>query len=101
MNLSLLRTLLTQEFSYETCSRILAETARLRREDIGGRWYFLLLNKIFVHIIDHPDLRDFGGPTVMNISHRALVGVDAIERGDHAALSVAADRVADAYSDLS
>jgi hypothetical protein len=104
MNLTLLRLLLGQPYSHEVCTEIIGETARLLRADTTVRWYFLLLNRIFVYIIGDPNsLRDAdtGGPVLTSICIAAKLGVDAIEKSDGSQLVSAANELTAAYSLLS
>ena len=103
MNLSLLRILLGQTYSHEVCIEIVSETARLFRQEASPRWYFLLLNRIFVYIIAHPDdLKDADTvePTLRALSISAALGIDAIEQQDQDELILAANGLAAAYARL-
>jgi hypothetical protein len=102
-NLTLLRLLLGQTFSHEICTEIISETSRLYREDITSRWFFLLLNRIFVYIADHGEnLADANvvEPQLRSISESARFGIDAIEKSDNTGLLAAANNLTAAYSQL-
>jgi hypothetical protein len=102
-NLTLLRLLLGQTYSYEVCAEIISETARLCKEEIADRWFFLLLNRVFVYIADHgEDLTDAEvvEPLLRSISKSAQFGVIAIEKSDNAGLLAAANDLTAAYSQL-
>lgn len=101
-NLKPLRTLLAHIDSHERCSTILAETARLFGTQDPNSWYFFLLNRVFVSIIDDPDMfygvSNIPPPVLRDISQYALNGIDAIERDDRDALIASANGLTNAHS---
>lgn len=105
MNLEPLRNLLGRINSYETCSKIVAETSRLSRDSGQERWYFLLLNRTFVWLIDEPDMfygvsENNPSPTLRAVWECAVSGIDAIERGDSQALKASANRLTSRLTSL-
>ena len=102
-NLTLLRLLLRQTFRYEVCTEIISETSRLSREDNAGRWFFLLLNRVFVYIADQGEnLTDANAVELLlrSISRSAQFGIDAIEKSDNTGLLAAANDLTAAYCQL-
>lgn len=99
MNFATLRSALSLTYSHEACLEILAETAIRYRELTPFRWYFLLLNRIFVQVIDNPELyeADHIEPLWITLSQEALAGIEAIEIGDQIAVCASADRLTEAY----
>ena len=97
-NLAQLRFLLEHIHSYEHCSLILSETARLFNERDG--WFFHLLNKTIRSVIDDQDTfygvgDSVPSPVLESISLAALHGIAAIELGDAAELKKAAQELTD------
>jgi hypothetical protein len=74
----------------------------LYREPGVNRWFPLLLNRIFVEIIDNPDLihADTAEPVLEVIALQGSRAIDAIERGETQVLLQAADRLTEAYCGL-
>src|SRR2546423_100615 len=104
-NLQPLRSLLKHVHSRETCPRILDETARLYREPLPERWYFLLLNRVFAFVIDDPDMfygvsEDNPSPTLNDIAQTAISGIGAIERMDEQSLISSANHLTEKFSAL-
>ena len=102
-SLAPLRILLERIHSQEICAEVLAETARLFHLPHSHRWYFLLVNRIFVYLIDEPDMfygvdDDNPSPVLRNITQIVLNGISAIERDDRDALAASANDLTKAYS---
>ena len=100
MPLKPLRTLLGQGYSFPVCAGILSETATLFKEPIRFRWYFLLLNRIFVEIVSNPDFRqaDTVDPILDVIFQQALKGLDAAEKEDTGTVVLCANQLTEAYA---
>ena len=100
MQLSPLRTLLGQRYSFDTCRVIAGESATLYREPLEFRWYFLLLNRIFSEIIGNPDFHeaDTIDPILDVVFEYALKGVDAAEQGNVEVLLLCANQLTEAYT---
>jgi hypothetical protein len=99
MNLRPLRSLLRPPYSDEALGQILIETSRLYREDLEHRWFFLLLNRVFVRVLDNPDLTepDTAEPVLQTLSAQALIGLTGIEQRDRDLLISAANQITEAY----
>jgi hypothetical protein len=102
MKLEHLRSLLGQTYSFDVLRKILDETARLYREDLENRWFFLLLNRVFVQVLDSPDLidPDTADPILEVLSAQAINGLEAIARSDQGLLVSSADQLTEAYCGL-
>ena len=99
MNLATLRTLLGHIHSHESCSKILAETATLFREQGANRWYFFLLNRVVGDLIDDPEIfpPNMNSPVLAEISQYAISGLDAIDRQDSEAVVACANHVVEGF----
>lgn len=97
MNLTRLRGLLQQACSHETCLGIIGETSALYREEIPSRWFFLLLNRIFSHVIDNPELIDpeTADPVLSTLLEHALLGLSVLD--DQELLVQSAQQLTEAY----
>ena len=102
MNFERLKSLLAQRPSHDLCVQVLNETASLFREDLPGRWYFLFINRVFEQVISNPELHDpdTADPILEVLSKKAIEGLEALERGDHAELGSSANQITEAYCGL-
>lgn len=99
MDFAPLLSLLRRPYSAEICRRLLRETGRIYREDFPERWYFLLLNRVLVQILENPDLyeADTSEPVIEVVAASAQRAIDAIKVGDLTALTRAANEITEAY----
>ena len=97
-----LSALLKQPYSNDICRQILAHTGRLFKQDQPFRWYFLLLNRVFAQVLEHPDLydADISTPIIETLRSQALKGVDAAASRDLHAVIASANQITEAYGVL-
>ena len=102
MNLEALRELLNRPYSNVVCTAILHETSNLYREPGANRWFPLLLNRIFVQILENPELihADTTEPVLETVAQQASRAIGAIARGEADSLLQASDQLTEAYCGL-
>jgi hypothetical protein len=91
-----LRNLLGRVNSHESCSGVIAESWQLSQAGGPYAWFFLLLNRTFISLIDQPDMfygvsESTPSPVLSEISRHALEGLGAIERDDPRAVMASAN----------